>query len=63
VPNSVRAIRPSGFPLKTTVDGSTVPSVAIVTATVACFVLLVDVRMWTVFTPTTSSVFFRVMQK
>ncbi len=47
--NVLHLLRPSGFPLKIRVDGSSVPPAVIVTATVTRFVSFVDVRMWMVF--------------
>jgi hypothetical protein len=57
------ALRPFGFPLKIRVDGSSVPSAVIVTATVTCFVSFVDVQMWIVFVPMTSKVCFELIEK
>ena len=44
--NSFVVMQPFGFPLKTRVDGSSVPSAVIVTAVATCFVLFVSMRMW-----------------
>jgi hypothetical protein len=49
VANSVFTMRPFGFLLKITIDGSTVPSPTILTTTVARFVLFVNVQTWIVF--------------
>jgi len=56
-------MQPSGFPLKIRVDGSSVPSVVVVTATVTRFVSFVDVQMWIVFFPMTSIVRFEFIEK
>ena len=40
--NSFVVMQPFGFPLKTKVDGSSVPSAVIVTAVATCFVLFVS---------------------
>ena len=42
-------MQPFAFPFNTITDGSTVPSPAIVTTSVACFVLFIDVLMLMVF--------------
>jgi hypothetical protein len=46
------------FPLKKIIDGRTLLSPTIVTATVARLVSFVDVRIWIVLFPTTSNVLF-----
>ena len=61
--NSFFAMRPIGFPLKIKVDGSSVSSAVIVTATVTRFVSFVDVQMWIVFVPMTSKVHFEFIEK
>ncbi len=62
--NLFLAMRPSDLPLNAMTDGSTIViSPAIVTMTVACFGLFVNIHMWTVLTPTTSSVYFGLIEK
>ena len=60
--NSFVVMQPFGFPLKTKVDGSSVPSAVIVTAVATCFVLFVSVRMW-FFLLMTSSIRFALIVK
>jgi hypothetical protein len=51
------------FPLNTMTNGSTVPSPAIVTTTATRFVSFVNVRMWMVFFPMSSSVRLQFIKK